>query len=74
MRIPGWQAGIPNLISDPETPKNLHRAGRHVIALDARRFACIPRLDHGHVDVTPSEVQGEGQADGAGADDQDRSS
>jgi hypothetical protein len=65
------QAGVADLGGEAKPAENLHRARRDLVALDVRRLARTPRLDHGHIDTTRSEVDGECQPDRTAADHQD---
>src|SRR5690348_15608376 len=63
MWIVGGQTRIADLLRDAQPSKNLHRARGNVIAFRLRRRGARPRLDDGHVDPAPGQVDGQREPD-----------
>jgi hypothetical protein len=64
------QANVADLRRQAEPAKNFHGSGRDLIALDIRRLARFAQLSDRDIDPAPGEVDGERQADGSSADDE----
>ena len=61
--VVGREPGVAQSRRHSETSEDLHRPGRDVIALHARRLGRVPLLDHDDVDASRAEVHRQRQPD-----------
>ena len=72
VRIVCRQAAVAQGGRHAEAAEDLHRPGRHMVALDVRRLAPVPDLGHQHGDTAPRQVHGQRQPDRPRANHQHR--